>query len=255
MDFSGKRILVTGGTRGIGRATVESFLRSGARVAVNGSSEASVAKAIKELNRGDRAIAAPGNLGQVADCQQVVEGAIAKLGGLDVLVNNAGVGGPAKSVEETTADEWDATMNVNLRAVYFCTKHAIPALRAAKGNIVNIGSIFGLRGSGTHDSVYCTSKGGVINLTRDLAVELAPEIRVNCVCPGYIDTDMLRELGDYLGKGDVAAGYAKLSEGAPLKRVARTSEIANTILYLASDLASFVTGSIHVADGGATAKV
>ena len=253
--FGEKRILVTGGTRGIGRATVEAFLRAGARVAVNGSNEASVDRAMKDLDAGSRAVAVPGNLGDVVECQRVVEGAIAGLGGLDVLVNNAGVGGPGKSVEETTPAEWDATMNVNLRAVYLCAKYAIPALRAARGNIVNVGSIFGLKGSGTHDSVYCTSKGGVINLTRDLAVELAPDIRVNCICPGYVDTDMLRELGQYLGKGDVEAGYAMLSKGTPLKRVGRPSEIADTIVYLASDIANFVTGSIYVADGGTVARV
>jgi NAD(P)-dependent dehydrogenase (short-subunit alcohol dehydrogenase family) len=249
MDFTGKRVLVTGGTRGIGRATVEAFLRAGARVAVNGSSEASVAKALADLKAGAQAVAATGDLGEVAGCQRVVEGAAATLGGLDVLVNNAGVGGPSKPLEATTAAEWDATVNVNLRAVFFCTKYALPALRATKGTVVNVASILGIRGEGANDSVYCASKGGVVNLTRDLALELAPDIRVNCVCPGPIDTDMLRA-----GKDDVAASFAGISAQTPLKRVARPAEVASAILYLASDLASFVTGAIHVVDGGIVAK-
>lgn len=254
MNFSGKKILVTGGTRGIGRAAVEGFLRAGARVAVNGSSEASVAKTLAELGAGDRTVAAPGNLGFVADCRRVVEGAIAGLQGLDVLVNNAGIGGAGLKIEETTEDDWNEMLNVNLRAVFFCTKHAVPALRASKGNVVNVASILGLGGRGTGLTLYCASKGGVVNMSRDLAIELAPDIRVNCVCPGAVDTEMLQDLGRALGHGDVAAGYAILTQNRPVKRVAQASEIANSILYLASDLASFVTGSTHTVDGGVTAR-
>ena len=254
MNLTGKRVLVTGGTRGIGRATVEAFLAAGARVAVNGSSAASVAAALEGIGERERAVAAPGDLGEVAGCRRVVEGAAEALGGLDVLVNNAGVGGPQKPIGEITAEEWDATVNINLRAVFFCTRYAVPALRAAKGSIVNVASILGLGGRGSGLSLYCASKGGVVNLTRDLAIELAPDIRVNCVCPGAVDTEMLQELGRALGDGDVAAGYAKLTQGRPMKRVARPAEIANAIVFLASDLASFTTGAIQAVDGGVMAK-
>jgi len=254
MNLAGKRVLVTGGTRGIGRATVEAFLAAGARVAVNGSSAASVAAALEGLGARERAVAAPGDLGEVAGCRRVVEGAAAALGGLDVLVNNAGVGGPQKPLGEITAEEWDATVNINLRAVFFCMRYAVPALRAAKGSIVNVASILGLGGRGAGLSLYCASKGGVVNLTRDAAIELAPDIRVNCVCPGAVDTEMLQELGRALGQGDVAAGYAKLTQNRPMQRVARPAEIANAILWLASDLASFTTGAIQVVDGGVMAK-
>jgi NAD(P)-dependent dehydrogenase (short-subunit alcohol dehydrogenase family) len=255
MNFTDKRILVTGGTRGIGRATVAAFLAAGARVAVNGSSRKSVAGALAALDAGDRATAAPGDVGVAANCRRVVRTAIAGLGGLDVLVNNAGVGGAGKRVEEATVEDWDRIVNIDLRGTYFCISHAVPALRAAKGNIVNVASILGLRGNGVLSSIYCAAKGGVVNLTRDLAIELAPEIRVNCVCPGAIDTDMLQSLGRRIGRGDVAAGYTMLSRMAPLHRVADPAEIAHAILYLASDLASFVTGSAHVVDGGVTAKI
>jgi NAD(P)-dependent dehydrogenase (short-subunit alcohol dehydrogenase family) len=231
------------------------FLRAGARVAVNGTSAESVARALAELDVGDRAIAAPGNVGVTADCRQLVESAIASLGGLDVLVNNAGVGGAGKRIEDATVEDWDRIANINLRGTYFCISHAVPALRAAGGNIVNVASVAGLRGNGVLSSIYCATKGGVVNLTHDLALELAPAIRVNCVCPGAIDTDMLQSLGRRIGKGDVAAGYEVLSGLAPLRRVAAASEVAQAILYLASDMASFVTGSAHVVDGGATAKI
>ena len=254
MNFTGKRILVTGGTRGIGRAAVEGFLAAGAKVAVNGSRAESVAAALAELKAGERAVAAAGDLSEVEGCRRVVEGAIAALGGLDVLVNNAGVDGPKKPIEAITADEWDATVNVNLRAVFFCTRYAVPALRAAKGSIVNVASILGLGGRGIGLSPYCATKGGVVNLTRDLAIELAPDVRVNCVCPGAVDTEMLQALGRALGGGDVAAGYAVLTRNRPMARVAQAAEIANAILWLASDLASFTTGAIQVVDGGVMAK-
>ena len=189
MDMTGKRVLVTGATRGIGRATAEAFSKAGAQVAVNGSSELSVAAALKELAADSRVVGAPGNLGTVAECERVVTGAIAALGGLDVLVNNAGVGGVPKYVGDISGEDWDAMVNVNLRAVFFCTKFALPALRAAKGNIVNVASVLGLGGRGTGLSLYCASKGGVVNLTRDLAIEFAPDVRVNCICPGAIDLD------------------------------------------------------------------
>jgi meso-butanediol dehydrogenase/(S,S)-butanediol dehydrogenase/diacetyl reductase len=253
IDFSGKRVLVTGGTRGIGRATVKAFLDCGARVAVNGSSEASAGKAIAGLKN---AVAVAGDLSRVDECKRVIEAAVAALGGLDVLINNAGVGGSDKPFEETTEADWEAVMRINLRAPYFCTRHAAPHLRKAKGNVVNIASVLGVAGRGGDGrlALYATSKGGVVNMTRDLAITLAPVIRVNCVCPGAVDTEMLQELGRQLGQGDVAKGYAIITQNRPMKRVADASEIANVILYLASDMASFVTGSIHMADGGVTAK-
>jgi len=255
MDFTGKRVLVTGGTRGIGRATVEAFIAAGARVALNGSTKESTAKAVAELAAGDRVIAAPGDVGKVEDCERLVGAAVAGLGGLDVLVNNAGDGGHEAPIEQMTVEEWDRTINVNLRGTMFCIKHSVPFLRAALGSVVNLGSILGIRGNGLGAFDYCASKGAIVNLTRELGIALAPEIRVNCLCPGAIDTDMLRDLGRLIGEGDLEVGYEVLGASAPQRRVARASEMASTILFLASEQASFVTGAILVADGGAVAKV
>jgi len=249
MDFAGKRVLVTGGTRGIGRAAVEGFLAAGARVALNGKTRASTDAAVAELGAGERVVAAPGDIGAVEDCRKVVDAALDGLGGLDVLVNNAGAGKVA-SVEKTEEELWDRLLGINLKGAFFCTKFALPALRASKGNVVNVASIFGLRGNGRGSAAYSASKGGLINLTRELALELGPDVRVNCLCPGAVDTDMLQTIGRYVGLGDVEAGYSVMAQATPLKRVAKPAEMANVILFLASDLASFVTGSIYMADGG-----
>jgi NAD(P)-dependent dehydrogenase (short-subunit alcohol dehydrogenase family) len=255
MDFAGKRVLVTGGTRGIGRATVEAFLAAGARVAVNGRTAESTNKALGELRAGDRAIAAPGDVGRPDDCRRLVANAVQGLGGLDVLVNNAGWGGSDGPIDRITVEEWDRTININLRGTFLCIQAALPTLRQSRGNIVNVASVLGIRGNGVGNSDYCASKGGVVNLTRDLSIELGPEVRVNCLCPGAIDTDMLKDLGRVLGEGDVATGYKILSDEAPLKMVAKPEDMAGAILFLASDKARFVTGAIFVADGGIVGKI
>ena len=255
MDFAGKRVLVTGSTRGIGRATVEAFLAAGARVAVNGRTEQSTNNALKELAADAAAVGCAGDIGLVEDCRRVVKMAVEAMDGLDVLVNNAGVGGSAGPIDKITVEEWDRTMDVNLRGTFLCIQTAVPSLRLSRGNIVNVASVSGLRGHGTGNSDYCASKGGVVNLTRDLSIELGPDIRVNSVCPGPIDTDMLQETGDFLGKGDVTAGYKILAERTALKRVARPEEVASAILYLASDMASFITGAIHVVDAGISVRI
>ena len=250
IDFSGKRVLVTGGSRGIGRGIVEMFLEAGAQVALNGSTTASTDKAIGEIGMADRLVAAPGSVSEVAGCRSIVDAALAGLGGLDILINNAGWG-DATPVGSTSEESWDRTINTNLKGVFFMTQFAAPALREAKGCIVNFSSVFALVGA-PESSVYGASKAGVINLTKAHALELAPDIRVNAVCPGGVDTDMLRELAVAIA-GDVDEGYKLLAEDcAAQKRIADVRELAGPVLYLCSDLASFVTGSIHVVDGGET---
>ncbi len=250
MDFSDKRVLVTGGTRGIGRAVVEAFVASGASVAINGRTAQSAASTIDALGGGVRLVAAPGNVGTVAGCTAVVKAAIAALGGLDVLVNSAGVARDAP-VEDVDEAQWDETLDVNLKGVFFCSREALGALRESGGNIVNVASDAGLMGT-PGLVVYCASKGGVVNMTRAMALELAPTVRVNCVCPGYVDTDMIRR--DFIDRSDdPAAAEQALTDYAPLKRIASPGEIATAILYLASDDARFVTGAALQIDGGTTA--
>ena len=251
MDFTGKKILVTGGSRGIGRAAVEAFLERGAALAVNGRTEDSVAQAIREMGGGDRLIPAPGDVAKVAGCEAAVAAAVDGLGGLDLLINSAGVGHGA-SIEDSDEALWDETLDVNLKGTFFCIKAALPALRKASlGAIVNLASDAGLIGE-HRLTVYCASKGGVVNMTRAMALDLAPEVRVNRVCPGYVDTDMVRR--DGIEKShDPLAAEQKVVDYAPMKRMCTPQEIAMAIVYLASDEARFVTGSALAIDGGSSA--
>lgn len=248
MNFDGKRVLITGATRGIGKATAEAFLESGARVAVNGRTTESVARAIAELG-GEPIVAAPGDVATAQGCRAVVATALDGLGGLDVLVNNAGLyrSGPAESFDEA---EWDRIVDTNLKGTFFCTMAALDGLRAAGGNVVNLASESGLMGH-PDAAVYCASKGGVVNMTRALALELAPDVRVNCICPGGVDTEMLRD--DLAQGGDLEGALAEVRDHSPMKRLASAGEIAGSILFLASDAARNVTGAAWQTDGGSTA--
>lgn len=247
-DFTAKRVLVTGGTRGIGAATVEAFLDAGARVAVNGRSVQSTEKALTHLPT--EAFGVAGDVASASECWSIVASAVAEMGGLDVLVNCAGVA-RGSSVESVTETDWDDVLDINLKGTFFCIQAALPHLRASQGNVVNLASDAGLIGE-VGLAVYCASKGGVVNLTRALALELAPDVRVNCVCPGYVDTDMVRR--DVINaSGDPRAAERTLAASAPLNRIAPPAEIATAILYLASGQARFITGSALQIDGGTTA--
>ncbi len=250
IDFTDKRVLVTGGTRGIGRRTVELLLDAGARIAVNGRTAESTAVGVAALGVSERLLPVPGDVATVAGCKAVVGAAVEGLSGLDVLVNSAGVGKDGL-IEDFDEAAWDEMLDVNLKGTFFCIRAALAALRDSKGNIVNLASDAGLVGE--HGlAVYCASKGGVVNMTRAMALELAPDVRVNCVCPGYVDTDMVRR--DFIERAeDPAAAEQAIVNHAPLKRIATPVEIAKAIVYLASDDAGYVTGAAFQIDGGTTA--
>ena len=249
MDFTDKRVLVTGSSRGIGFAVAEAFVDAGARVAINGRTEQSVSAAIERLGGGEHVVAAPGDIGTVPGCESVVETANDTFGGLDILVNSAGIGA-GRPIEDCDEAMWDAHVDVNLKGTFFCCRAALPALRESKGNIVNIASDAGLMGC-PGITVYCASKGGVVNMTRAMALEVAPDVRVNVVCPGYVDTDMIRPKIER--SEDPAAVEQSMIDYAPLKRIATPAEIAQSVLYLASFEARFVTGTTLAIDGGSTA--
>ncbi len=249
MSFEGKRVLVTGGSRGIGRATAQAFREAGAQVAVNGRTAESTADGIAAMGD-DGLIAAPGDIGTVAGCEAVVGAALDAFGGLDVLVNSAGV---AKARSIKTCDEafWDEVMDINLKGTFFCIRAAAAALRESHGSIVNVSSTSGLSGD-ANLSTYCASKGGVIMLTKALSAEFAPEVRINCVCPGWVDTDMAKV---YINRSDdPAAARAEIDADSPMGRIARPDEIAASILYLASKAAGIVTGVVLPIDGGSMAS-
>ncbi len=249
MDFTGKRAIVTGASRGIGLATAKALLDAGARVAINGRSEGSVNTAIERLGGGTNLVAAPGDISRASVCEKMVATAIDRLGGLDLLVNNAGVFFRG-SIAETDEAAWARVLEANLKGTFFCSRAALPALKASRGCIVHVASQSGLNGY-PDTTAYCASKGAVVNLTRAMAIELAPEVRVNCVCPGVIDTDMAR--AGFARNGDEEAGLQDEAATYPVGRIGNTDEVARAILYLASEDAGFINGIALPMDGGATA--
>ncbi|MEE9301824.1 MAG: SDR family oxidoreductase [Alphaproteobacteria bacterium] len=249
MDFTGKRVLITGSTMGIGYGAAKGFHERGARVAINGRSQERIAEVIEGLGGGDRLIAAPGDIGRVADCRKIVDAAVAGLGGLDCLVNNAGIC-PLAHLEEVDEAHWDEVVHVNLRGGFFCSKFALPELRKSKGSIVMVSSIAGLCSGPTDSFVYAITKGGLVNMTRGMALELVKDgVRVNCLCPGYIDTPLVANENEKTG-GQI---YRFIEECTPMGRIGSVEECASSILYFASKGAGYVTGAVLSNDGGCTA--
>jgi NAD(P)-dependent dehydrogenase (short-subunit alcohol dehydrogenase family) len=253
--LDGKVAVVTGGALGIGAAICEMMAREGCAVAVTDLLDKE-GGALAEKIRKDGGKTRFWHL-DVADENEVerVFGEVAKeFGKLDTLVNNAGIAGADKPTDELTAEEWDHVMNVNVRGLFFCTKHAIPHLRkAGKGSITNLSSIYGII-SAQDVPPYHASKGAVRLMTKTDALLYAKEkIRVNSVHPGFIWTPLVEE---FAGRGgaDVAEVRRALDERHPVGHVGEPDDIAAGIVYLASDEAKFVTGSELVIDGGYTAR-
>ena len=253
MRLKGKVAVITGGASGIGRATCILFAKEGASVVVSDIAD----KAGEELlalikQSGGKAAYVHCDITKEADAKNLIERAVKEYGRLDILYNNAGIG-MVKSLPEMTEQEWDRIFNLNVKGAFFCSKYAIPQMKKqGGGTIINTASNWGFIAY-PHWPAYCATKGAMVMLTKALAVDHAPDnIRVNCVCPGNVDTPLQGK-----GKFDAATGrWGNFDEAIKktMGRMAKPEEIANVVLFLASDESSFVTGAAVVADNGETAR-
>jgi NAD(P)-dependent dehydrogenase (short-subunit alcohol dehydrogenase family) len=252
--FNGSRVLVTGGGSGIGMATAQAFLEEGARVAILDISKKNGEKAIARFaESGHKAHLFTGDVSKQLDVRRMVRGAVGKLGGVDVLFNNAGILVEG-TVEEVSEKDWDRIMAINVKGVFLMSKEVVPImLKGGKGAIVNNASCSGLVGD-RNAIAYNTSKGAVVLMTKCMALDYAQRnIRVNCVCPGEIETPMF--LQEASARRMPVEEYRKeLSACHPIGRLGVPREVANTVLFLASDDASFITGAAFSVDGGYTCQ-
>ena len=247
ISLEGKRAFVTGGGRGIGRATAILLARGGAAVAVGYRSRKRDAdEAVEAVGReGGRAVSVGGDLGDAGAAARAVEEAVAALGGLDILVVNHGVWPPGDvALAEMDPAQWRETVRANLDGVFYVCRAAIPRM-AEGGRIVLVSSTAGQRGEALHAD-YAATKGAIISLTKSLAVELAPRITVNCVAPGWVDTEMAEPA--YRGEG--GPGKREIEATIPLRRIATAADVAGPIVFLCSDLARHITGEIVNVNGG-----
>lgn len=252
ISLDGKVAIVTGAASGIGFAIARRLAEVGAYVALLDIDKARVEKAAKEIKKlGGNVKFYKCNVTLSSECRKTIEEIWAEFNRINVLVNNAGVI-IRKDVVELNEEEWDLVLNVNLKGVYLMSHYAIPyMIKCGGGSIVNIGSGWGLKG-GPKASAYCASKGGVVNLTRAMAIDYGKNgIRVNCVCPGDVDTPLLHSEASQLGES--FNEFMKKAADRPLGRVGRPEDIGNAVLFLVSDLASWITGAILVVDGGGLA--
>lgn len=245
--------IVTGGAKGIGKAVAMLFRREGARVAVVDIDEENGAAVARELDRSGRdAIFVRCDVSKSAEVRAMVRKVREEFGGVDVLVNSAGVTDNA-TVVTTLEEKWDHVIGVNLKGIYLCCKEVIPLmLERGGGNIVNVGSIASFVGL-QNNAAYNASKGGVLMLTRNMAVDFASRnIRVNAVCPGMIMTPMLEDFIKI--QPDPAAYVRSVEASTPMGRIGTAEEVAHAVLFLAADDCRYITGSALMVDGGYTAR-
>jgi NAD(P)-dependent dehydrogenase (short-subunit alcohol dehydrogenase family) len=253
MELEGRAALITGGNSGIGEATAILFAREGAQVAVaSRRAEANAAVVERIESEGGSALSIPCDVTDPDSVAPAVATTVDRFGGIDILVNNAGVIYRDKNVLETSLDEWNHTIAVNTTGTFLVSRAVIPhMIEKGRGSIVNNASYFGLVG-GRGTAAYSASKGAVVLLTKAMALDHARQgIRVNCVCPGSVETPMMRQEMEEMG-GEAEVRHL-FEEKHPLGRISQPEEIARAILYLASDAAAFVTGAALPIDGGLTA--
>jgi len=256
MRLQDKVALITGGTSGIGEAVAELFAREGAKVAITGRSEARGRAVTARIiasggESGRQAIFVRTDVRKADECKRAVDETLRSFGHLDILFNNAGVFFP-NAITECSEEEWDLQIDINLKGTFLMSKYALqPMLAQGRGVIINNSSGWGLVG-GDKAAAYCASKGGVVLLTKAMAIDHGRQgIRVNCVCPGDVDTPMLPE--DARLRGLDWKTYLTGCENRPMGRIGTPEEIAKAVLFLASDDSSFMTGAALVVDGGGIA--
>jgi NAD(P)-dependent dehydrogenase (short-subunit alcohol dehydrogenase family) len=250
--LSGKQAIITGGASGIGRSTASLFARQGAKICVADINAALGQELVDEIIAdGGRAIFVKCDVTRAEDCQNVILQSERELGRIDILFNSAGIIHRA-SVVDTSEEEWDRVMAVNVKSIFLFGKYVVPHMvENGGGVIINVASGWGLVG-GRKAAAYCASKGAVVLLTKAMALDHGGQnIRVNCICPGDTDTPLLREEAQQLGLKPEAF-FAEAAD-RPLKRIGQPEDIAQAALYLASDASAFVTGTTLVVDGGGLA--
>jgi len=252
-SLKGKVALISGGASGIGKATALLLAQEGASLSIvdlNLEEGRAVAHTIKDMGR--KAVFVPCDVSKSQDCKRAVEQTIENFGSLNILVNNAGIIRRA-SVIETSETEWDQIMAVNVKSVYLLSKFSIPyMINTGKGTIINIASGWGITG-GDKAAAYCASKGAVVLLTKAMAIDHGKDkIRVNCICPGDIDTPLLRHEAEQLGRP--IKQFLEEASQRPLQRIGKPEEIAQAVLYLARDSSSYITGTTLIVDGGGLAS-
>ena len=238
-------VLVTGASRGIGAATAAAFAREGYRVVINylTQHEAAARLAEKLEAEGAEVMTVSANVADKAQVEDMIRQIEARFGSVDVLVNNAGIAIPLTRLEDYPEENWDRIFNTNIKSMYNCTKAVLPGMIAkGKGAIVNVSSIWGITG-GCEEVPYSATKGAVVLMTKSLAKEVGPDgIRVNCVAPGVIQTDMLGVLP--------SEALPMLAQETPLGRLGTPEDIAHAVAFLADEKASFITGQVLASDGG-----
>jgi 3-oxoacyl-[acyl-carrier protein] reductase len=249
ISLAGKAAVITGGSRGIGAAAVKMFAQAGADVVFNFQKNREAAAQVEQEARkhGTRVESVQADLSRMADAKKLVEHAAKRLGRLDILVANAGIWNAEDTpIEKLTEQQWDQMLRVNLKSVYAVIHFAAARMIAQRsGRVIAVSSTAGQRGEAFH-AHYAASKGAVISMVKGLATELAPHnILVNCVAPGWVDTDMSKPVLNTKAGAKFAMGQI------PLRRVAAPEEIAGPILFVASGLATFITGEVLNVNGGA----
>jgi len=253
MNLTDKTVLITGGASGIGYAAVQAFLKQQANVVVADIDAAQGEVMVRQENH-DRLHFVQTDITDEAACQHAVQSAIDTFGGLDILINNAGIEIVAP-IHEMELSDWNKVLQVNLTGMFLMSKHALKHMLAAgKGNIINTCSVGGVV-AWPDIPAYNASKGGVLQLTRSMAVDYAKhQIRVNCVCPGIIDTPLNEKSFMENNEGTLEEIKKEKAKVNPMLKLGKPEEIANVMLFLASDLSSYMTGSAITADGGYTAQ-